>query len=180
MKMNWLKKIIKKSNPVPVGSTAPCTYAGDDTINIVHGYPVYMDGKPHTGIDLSCKPRHDVVAVGDGVVWDIRFGTKKLTSYVALQIDGDIIYYKHTSPCKDLCIGTPVKCGEVIGNVKRDLIHWAGYHLHFQINDGRGTKNDPIMWLLRHQPMLKYKFSQYTMVGKWYAKKSYYKKMRLA
>lgn len=136
----------------------PPTSALENAIYILQPWPNYLNGKPHTGIDIYSQKykRHVPLATEDGKIKEIFPGTGNKVGRVVVEGEatGTDIFYKHVATT--LKKGASVKAGDILGNFDesgKDSGWWQGYHLHFEVhplNDGK--ENDPVLYLLGLMP----------------------------
>lgn len=91
----------------------------------------------HSGIDLGAPSGTDVLAIGDGIVYEVGYSESSLGNYVYIKHDyGDIIYFSIYGHMLDNSIvvekDMPVKAGEKIGCVG-STGRSTGSHLHLTL-----------------------------------------------
>lgn len=160
----------------------PCN-AFSDGVYILQPWPKYLNGKPHTGVDIYGQryKDHRPAAVEPGKVIEVFPGSPSKVSRIVVQGEatGTDVYYKHVST--KLKKNDIVMPGELLGEFDetgKDSGWWHGSHLHFEIHSLFGGKDsDPIRYLLELLP--KMIFYMRDPVKQIYSKKSYFDIMNI-
>jgi len=161
----------------------PPTSAFPDAVYILQPWPKYLNGKPHTGVDLYSQRyrKHVPLATEDGKVKEVSPGTPNKVGRIVIEGEatGADIYYKHVkTPLK---VGAVIKAGDVLGEYDdsgKDAGWWAGYHLHFEVHPlNEGKENDPILYLIHLMP--KIAFYMKDKVYDIYKAKEYFSEMNI-
>ena len=160
----------------------PPSTAFDDGIVLLQGWPEYLNGKPHSGIDIYAQSYrgHKPRATEDGEIVDVIVGNAKKVSCIVLEVEStkDRLEYKHcTAKVK---IGQTVCAGDILGVLNdsgKDSGWWQGYHLHFGIREcpTYEANGDPIIYFLHAMPDMVF-YARKNIV-KYYKKKNYYELM---
>ncbi len=175
-----LKGYLRKVERV-IPAISPSSYK-QGTVRITQGWPEYMNGKKHSGIDMACRKGDKILAVEEGEIVEIVPGSGKRVGRVVQRgaTSNMRIIYKHTkAKCK---VGDYLSPGDLIGypdDSGKDVGLWDGYHLHFQIVNIAGDNADPVEYLMVYQPNIVFEFSEYYKTRSYYEKKDYYDKMNL-
>jgi len=91
----------------------------------------------HSGIDLGAPSGTDILAIGDGIVYEVGYSESGLGNYVYIKHDyGDLIYFSIYGHMLDNSIivekDTPIKAGDKIGCVG-STGRSTGNHLHLTL-----------------------------------------------
>lgn len=127
-------------------------------------YTKFYKNKPHAGIDLASDEGGTIRNVSRSEVVDLiegEEGVKGKSSRVVLRnLDtGDIETYKHTSPNPSLKKGDKLDPGTDIGNTDMTGDTTAP-HLHFEVKNAKGKPVEPVQYLKRQQPGLKFEIAK--------------------
>jgi len=124
--------------PVPRGTRISSSYGW-------RTHPVSGRRQFHTGVDFALGRGSNVVSPGAGRVtfagWAGGYG--RLVE-VTLG-DGTVVTYAHLQDYAGMQVGTAVQAGTVVGHVNSSGTS-TGDHLHLEVVDGRGVRQDPVTW----------------------------------
>ena len=93
--------------------------------------------KHHSGMDMSAPAGTEIIAIGDGIVYETGYSESGLGNYVYIKHDYDgLIYYSIYGHMLDNSIkvskGQEVKTGDVLGIIYKSGLS-TGIHLHLTI-----------------------------------------------
>lgn len=156
----------------------PPTTAFDDGFLLLQGYPEYLNGKPHTGIDIYAQKYkgHKPRMTEDGRIVDVYRGGGKTVSAITIEVEStnDRLIYAHciTSYRK----GQELNAGEIIGELDDSgsgVGKWQGYHLHFGfLTFPDYERGDPMKYILERAPKMKI-YARPNII-EYYRKKDYF------
>lgn len=151
-------------------------------IYVLQPWPLYLSGKPHTGIDIygQAYKDHFPQATEPGKVVKIVPGTPRQVGRIEIEGEatGNILFYKHVdTPLKK---GNKVKAGERLGvydDSGKASGWWNGSHLHFEVHDSEDNNIDPVLYLIELMP--KIVFMMLDVVKEIYSEREYFDMMNI-
>jgi murein DD-endopeptidase MepM/ murein hydrolase activator NlpD len=124
--------------PVPRGTRVSSDYGW-------RTHPITGERQFHSGVDFAISRGSNLLSPGEGTVtyaaWNGGYGR-----FLEITLtDGTVISYAHLLDYNKLKVGSKVKAGSVVGHVNSSGSS-TGDHLHLEVHDKDGTRQDPTKW----------------------------------
>jgi len=140
------------------------THGEDAQIWIWATYPYYLSGKKHSGVDLGTVINSKVTAISGGtavVHYTGEYNGKGINNVTITDSGGNSVIYKHTTYSNTISNGQWIDSGKIIGTLDKSgqaAGLWNGSHLHLQVDNKKGSNSNPLYYIFKNQPNLKWNF----------------------